>query len=731
MQHSNTKDTLLRALLRIGEGLSHEIDPDQAVNGLPLQDGRLTPDLFETACQRAGLEAKVSPRPVAKIHPATLPAVLPLKNGAVFVLERKVDDKTVEGAFCHPEKENSLVTIPVKLLKKQSTGVVFLIKRDSALEQRACFDAEPVAKGHWFWGTLWKFRSVYWRVGIATLCINMMALASSIFIMNVYDRVVPNEATDTLMALAIGVLIAYLMEFGLKSIRTAIIDRAGRRIDVILGGEVFSKVLATSFLKKPASAGTLASQARSYETLREFFTSATVVAMVDLPFAVLFVGVVYLLGGITAAPLAIGIVLALLVSFLIQFPMKGAVNTGYQASNQRYALMVESVNALETVKTTGSESHLQSRMEDCVRQSATAEGRSRSFSQLGANSLALIAHLVSTFTVVVAYFEVTNRNMSMGAMIACVILAGRAMQPLNIVASLLMRLQQSLRSLRGLNEMMEASDERDRKERIALHQFQSSIQIDNLKFGFGENPEETLKGVNLKIRPGERVALLGRIGCGKTTLMRLLMALYDPREGSARISGLDTRQWSAPALRKHIGYLPQDASLLYGTLRSNLVAGCEGQVTDDDILNVLKFAGLEDFVASLPDGLATPVSEGGKSLSGGQRQSLFLARALMRSPEILLLDEPTSSMDISTEKKILSNLVNYCDEDPNRTLLVATHRRSVLSIVDRVIVLHQGAVISDGPKEKVIPPAGGRGNKPRGGRHGSDVSESGDVALAN
>ena len=364
--------------------------------------------------------------------------------------------------------------------------------------------------------------------------------------------------------------------------------------------------------------------------------------------------------------------------------------------------MVESVNALETVKATASESELQARMETCVRESAQAEGQSRGFSQLGTNSLGLIAHLVSTFTVVVGYFQVVNNDMSMGAMIACVLLCGRAMAPLNSFAALMMRLQQSLRSLSSLNEMMKQEDERDRKEKISVHSFHGRVEASNLKFGFGENPEEILKGMNFKIEPGERVALVGKIGCGKTTLMRLLMALYDPREGSITVSGLDTRQWSAPALRRHFGYLPQDPSLLYGTIGSNLMSGCRGKISEEQLIKAVELAGISEFIASLPEGLATPVSEGGKSLSGGQRQSLFLARALLREPEVLLLDEPTSSMDRLTERQVLENLRRYLDADPSRTIILSTHRQSMLGLVDRVIVIDKGRIISDGPKNKVV-----------------------------
>lgn len=714
MKHE-VKDALLDALLEVGQHFGVTINPEQVSHGLPLKDGKLTPELFTQCAERAGLTALISSRKLKTIHPSLLPVVIPLKSGLVFVMTRWESSRQIHGKVIS-EGVSSEVEFTLKELNARYLGYIFLIKNEDSDERIDLVSSVSRKKKHWFWSTLWQFRSVYMKVAVATLCINFMGLASSIFIMNVYDRVVPNEATDTLYALAIGVLIAYVMEFGLKMLRTVFVDLAGRRIDVLLGGEVFGKVLATKFQNKPVAAGTLAAQARSYETVREFFTSATVATLIDLPFIFLFVGIVFLLGGIAALPLIIGVTAALVWSLILQIPINRAVDKSYQTSNQRYALMVESVNSLETVKATSSESELQARMENCVRDSARAEGQSRGFTQLGSNSLGLIAHLVSTFTVIFGYFQVTANNMSMGAMIACVLLCGRAMAPLNSFAALMMRLQQSMRSLKSLNEMMKLEDERDRKEKISVHSFKPRVEASNLKFGFGENPEEILKGLNFTIEPGERVALVGKIGCGKTTLMRMLMALYEPREGSVTVSGLDTRQWSSPALRKHFGYLPQDPSLLYGTLGSNLMAGSKGKIDEDDLIRAVEFAGISDFIAGLPEGLSTPVSEGGKSVSGGQRQSIFLARALLRSPEILLLDEPTSSMDQITEKTVLENLTRYMDQDPNRTMIISTHRQSILTIVDRVIVLDKGRIVSDGPRERVLTKSvRGRAQKNKGG----------------
>jgi ATP-binding cassette subfamily C protein LapB len=522
--------------------------------------------------------------------------------------------------------------------------------------------------------------------------------------MNVYDRVVPNEAIDTLMVLAIGVGIAYLFEFVLKMLRTYFVDRAGHRIDLILGSEIYGRVLGMRFADRPASSGSLASQARSYESLREFFTSATVASLADLPFVFIFVGVIYLLGGtFVAIPLLAGLALAFVIGLAMQIPINRAVASNYHSSNQRQALFVEGIQALETIKATRSESEMQARMEETMQVSAKSEVKSRGYSHLAMNLTAFIQHLVSTSIIIAAFFAVTDEKMTMGAMIACVILAGRAMGPMAMVASILTRLQQSRRSLMGLNQIMEMPVEREERGAgyLSVERFQPEVRIEKLKFGYDPESIPVIDGISLAIKPGERVALLGKIGSGKSTLLRLLMQLEHPTDGAISVSGIDLRQFDPAEWRQHVGYLPQDPNLLYGTLRSNLKAGCPW-VEDSALLEAIDAAGLADFIRSLPRGIDQPVAEGGRSLSGGQRQSVAAARALIEKPELLIFDEPTSSMDTGSEKRFLSNLDKYLSADPERTLIVATHRRSVLSIVDRVIVTEGGRIVADGPKEKVL-----------------------------
>lgn len=696
-------DPLLQALDFLGKFHGRPVNLAGAVQGLPLPGGRLTPELFERAASRCGFTSKVIQRSPRQLHQATLPAILLLENGdCVVLLSVKKGPKGLVAEVSVSSAGGGVQELDTNHLASVYTGFAILVKPSYEFESRADFAPEPPKK-NWFWGTIWRFRGFYARVGFASVMINILALSSSLFIMNVYDRVVPNQAIDTLWALAAGAALAFLLEFTLKSLRTFFVDRAGHRIDLILGGDLFSKVLGLQFAAKPASSGALAGQARSYEGLREFFTSATISALFDLPFVFAFAGVVYLLGGIAALPLVVGAVLALSIGALMQIPISRAVGSSYLAGNQRQALFVEGVNALETVKATRSESELQARMEENVNVAAKADGKARVYSQFALNTTSLLQQLVVVGIVIVAFFQVQNEAMTMGAMIACVILAGRAMAPLTMVSSLLTRLQQSRRALKGLNQIMQAPSERQDRgaQYITLGNFRPSIQAHGVCFDYGQDSAGTLKDLNLRINPGERVGILGRVGSGKSTLLRLLLGLYFPAAGRIDISGIDTRQLDPAELRRHLGYVQQDPTLLFGTLRSNFKAGCSW-ATDEAAWNAVERAGLADYVRSLPRGVDHQVAEAGKSLSGGQRQAVCVARALLEEPPLLILDEPTSAMDFSSEQQLLAQLDAYLKDDPNRTMIVATHKRSVLSIVDRVIVLENGRVVADGPKDQVM-----------------------------
>ncbi len=721
---SDVQDPLLRALRFLGQFHGLPLNLRGAVQGLPIDGDQLTPRLFVRAARRAGLEARIVERRIEDLSDATCPAVLLLNSNEVAIMLGRTPEGDIE--WLNLDEPETRSAVSPEEAKARHTGFAILVRPAPKFEERSRFEARTLSD-NWFWGTLLRFKGFYGRVIVATVMINVLALTSSLFVMNVYDRVVPNQATDTLWVLAAGALGAYVFEFILKSLRTFFVDRAGHRIDLILGSELFARVLGMRFGARPESAGALAGQARSYEALREFFASATVAAFVDLPFVFVFAFIIYLLGGITALPLVIGALAAIATGLWMQIPIGRAVAASYQAGNQRQALFVEGLQALETVKATRTESQLQARMEQCVHVSAKAEGRSRALSQLALNLTAFFQHLVSTAIVIVAYFQVKEGLMSMGAMIACVILAGRAMAPLGLVASLLTRLQQSFRALEGLNELMRAPLERDDRGAgyVGLTRFEPSIEFDRVTLSFGAESRPVLENVSFTVAPAERVAILGRIGSGKSSLLRLLLGLYPCSGGTIYASGIALQQIDPAEWRRQIGYVSQDPSLLYGTIRSNLTSGCPG-VDEQALWQAIARAGLDSFIRSLPRGLDQPVAEGGRSLSGGQRQALCLARALIEEPPLLILDEPTSAMDQATERHVLSTLDEYLAAKPDRTLLLATHKRSTLALAQRVLVLENGRIVADGPKEFVVRGSSSTAGKTPGRRTPGDPSE---VAL--
>lgn len=726
-------DPFIEALSFFGKLHSRTINAAGVVQGLPVTNGRLNPELFVRAAKRAGFDSRLVRRSLSGIHPATLPVILVLENSEIVILTAM--PKKGDAEVIVLSSGTGTQKVSRQQLEDAYSGVAIFVKPRFEFEERSDFNAKTL-KRNWFWGTLWRFRSFYARVCFATVVINFLALASSLFAMNVYDRVVPNQAVETLYVLVIGVLIAYVFEFVLKMLRNFFVDRAGRRIDLILGSEIFSRILGMRFDDRPNSAGSLASQARAYDSLREFFTGATVAALADLPFVLIFVAVIYVLAGsMVALPLLCGLVLSLVVGIVLQFPISRTVSDSYASANQRQSLLVEGIQALERIKATRSESEMQRRMEEVLHESSKSEVKSRGYSHLAMNVTAFIQHIVSTAIIVAAFYAVVNEDLTMGGMIACAILAGRAMAPMALIASLFTRLQQSRRSLQGLDQIMQMPVERDTRgaQYLSVENFTPETFVESLVFKYEEDGAPVINDIDLKIKAGEKIAILGRVGSGKSTLMRLLMGLTQPTSGSIHVSGIDIRQFDPAELRRHIGYVPQDPRLFYGTLRSNLKSGCPW-VSDDDMLRAIDAVGLAGFIRSLPRGIDQPVSEGGYSLSGGQRQSIAIARALIEQPELVIMDEPTSAMDLQSEKRFLEKLGEYHAADPLRTIVIATHKRSILSLVDRVIVMDQGKIVADGPKDMVI-----RGAKrpmpapvPSSGKESDDAPrpvDSSDVAL--
>lgn len=667
-------------------------------SGLPNADINFTPEIAIRSAERAGFSSRiVNRKKVTDISTLVLPCILLLKNKNSCILLRFDKSKTnVE--IMPAESDGSSIKMPVEKLQAEYLGYAIFakptIKLDKRTEQVAIHDRK-----NWFWGTLMRFWKIYGHVALASILVNCFALASPLFVMNVYDRVVPNNATDTLWVLAIGVSLMYLFDFILKTLRSYFVDTAGKNADVIIGSRLLEQVMGIKLDKMPPSIGSMSNSIKDFEGLRDFFSSSTVTILVDVPFLFLFLGVIFLISGSVAViPLA-AVPVVLLVSYLLQIPLSRVTEKSHKESSQKYALLFEALSGLETIKTNTAESKIQGMWERIVNVTAQSSSESKFLSNFASNFTAFIIQFNTVLIIIYGVYQIAEGNITMGALVATTMLAGRAMAPLGAISGLLAKYQQTKMGLHSLNELMKKPIERPfGKKFITLDRFEGGVEFKDVSFSYPEMQTKALDGVNIRIRPGEKVAILGRIGSGKSTLGRLLTGLYDPTEGSILLDGTEIGQLDPADVRQNVGYITQDNFLFYGTVRENIAFG-KPHVNEQTIKHAAQIAGVTDFLRQTPQGMDLQVGERGMSLSGGQRQSIAIARALVFDPPILLMDEPTSNMDISSETRFIKRLEEYIRP---KTIILITHRHSVLKLVDRLIIMDAGKIVADGPKDKII-----------------------------
>jgi ATP-binding cassette subfamily C protein LapB len=689
-------DSLLDCLVMLTEIHGCPMSGEALKAGLPLVDDVLTPALFERAAGRAGLSARLVKRNLREISPLTLPCVLLLEDRRACVLTKFLGKDKAEVIF--PETGSGVTEVTIDALAKTYTGNALFVRPQYRFDSRTDALAAPRSRA-WFWGTIASSWRIYAEVVAAALLVNLFALASPLFIMNVYDRVVPNNAVETLWVLAIGVVTVFVFDFVLRTLRGYFVDIAGKKADVIISSRIFEQVLGMRMDALPASSGALASQLREFETLRDFFTSATMVTLIDLPFVFLFIAIILYVGGpvafipLTAVPIVLG------VGFVLQMPLNTAVRQTFRESSQKHALLVEAIGGMETVKSTRAEGRLQRNWERFVGLTAKSSMRSRLLAAIGVNFTLLASNLVTVGVVILGVYQISQGLMTVGALVASTILSGRAMAPLAQIAGLLTRFHQSMASLSALDKIMKTPVERP-VSKAFLHRptFRGDIELKDVLFRYPGQETKALDKISFRIEAGERIGLIGRIGCGKSTIERLLLGVYEPTEGAVLVDGTDLRQIDPADLRRNVGCVPQDVYLFYGSVRDNIALGAP-YADDAAILRAARIAGVDDFIRQSPSGYDLTVGERGMTLSGGQRQAIAIARALVVDPPILVFDEPTSSMDNRSEEIFKQRLKDVL---PGKTLILITHRASLLSLVDRLIVIDSGKVVADGPKDKVL-----------------------------
>ena len=681
----NTLITAVQKLIQLG-GLTFSIG---AIRDLgDLKGSNFEFDAALSVLSNLGYKSSFGKIKIKKLKSSHCPCIAFDKNGYALVIEDISENGDVKVNYFSELVQNEDITL--RNLGKYINGYFIIAKKVPSLKK---------GKNDWFWGSLSKSKFLYFQVIIAATLTNFLGLSSSIFIMVVYDRVVPNEAIESLIALTIGVLIAMSFEFIIKTLRAQFVDRASKKADQRMSRLIFDKILNMRLDTGSKKSGALASVVREFDTLREFFTSATLIAVVDLPFVFFFIYIISLIAGPLALVPLVAVPLVILSGLIVQ-PFLAKLAAGSMQTNMsKQSVLVETLNGLETVQATGCGQLMRQRFTEASNAQSDFSLKSKMYSQFAINSAASIQQLAQVATIFFGVFLIQDGTITMGAMIAAVILGGRTLSPLSQLASAMSRANSARQAHRSLSELMrdDPSSIRSNGVKLSRPDLQGTIELKNVSYSFPGSKIPIIKDLSLKIPAGQKVAILGKMVSGKTTFARLLSGLIEPTEGAIMIDGVDIRQIDSSDMRRNVGVMLQKTWLFSGTVKENLQIGYY-EYGDDHLLNISKISGVDDFVSRSQSGYDLMLGEGGQGLSGGQLQSINLARAMLHDPNVLILDEPTSSMDTGTEKAVISRLKDWANK---RTMIMVTHRNSILELAERVLVVEGGSILMDTTPERL------------------------------
>ncbi|WP_345994062.1 type I secretion system permease/ATPase [Sulfurimonas sp. HSL-1716] len=699
-------DSLLDCLVLFTKLYHKPYSAEALTAGLPIEMGKETPELFSInnskglfsrAAERAGLKSSLIKRPLQQISPLQLPMIILLSNQGACILDSFNKERT-EAKIIMPAEEAIEQWVDIDTLADEYVGYAFMIKKAFEYTDETSRTLQLKQK-HWFWSTVKLSFGIYKDVILASLLINLFVLASPLFTMNVYDRVVPNNAMETLWVFAIGVTIAYSLDTFLKFTRTYLLEMAAKKSDIIMSSIVFEKVMNLKMAFHPTSVGSFASNIKDFDAIRNFLTNATMAAVIDLPFTIIFLAVISYIGGtIVFIPIiTMGIILS--YAFFIKKPLRKSIESTHEASAKKSAILIETLNNIETLKTLGTLNLAQWQWEEATGEIASRGLKSRLLSASIPTITQFLIQLNTVMVVVYGAYLIKDFELSMGGLIAVVILTGRTLAPMGQVAGLMTNYENTKTSYNTINEIISQPSERPAgKKFVEKPDFKGTIEFKEVTFKYPGSDVEVLKNVSFQINPGEKVAFIGRIGSGKSTILKLILGLYEPDSGQVLIDGIDIKQIDPADLRKNIGYVSQDIMLFRGTLKENITYRAT-HANDAAMIRAARISTTAEFVKKHPKGYEMPVGERGAGLSGGQRQSIGVARAFLLDSPIMLLDEPTNAMDQITEAKLLNNLQETLQE---KTSMFVTQKMALLKIVDRVIVLNDGKIIVDAPKEEAL-----------------------------
>jgi len=690
-------DSLLESLLFLSKYYQRAASKKSLTSGFAIHNTSMSVDNFIESAHRIGLIAKVATRKLSGISKLALPTVLLLeKNRSCVLVDYSLEENTATVIL--PGLSEGTTVMPLDKLESEFTQKIIIIKPTYNFHNRVSDEIKIDKPKEWFFGALKRNSHLYTKVIVAAILINIFILATPLYMKNVFDRVLPNNAIDTLWAISIGIFMIMIFDFILKLLRSYYIGLAGKRADVVISNRIFDQILNIKLSEKPNSTGQFVSRLQSFESVRDFFTSATVATLVDVPFILLFIVVVFYFAGPLGWVPVVASVLILFSSFIIQKKTKKLALHSIKEEQLKQTTLHEAVAGLEIIKSVRAQNRMKAHWDQAVVQTTYFSEKLQYLSQLNNFITSFISSVARIATIIFGVYLALEGDITMGGIVAAMMLTSRILSPLNQIVSMILRYEKTMIALDGLDKIMKMETEQRSKSFLSRPNLDGDIEFKNVDFSYKGQNYLALSNINTKIKKGEKVAILGKIGSGKSTFAKLLMNLYSPTNGSVIVDNTDVRQIDPNDLRESIGMVPQESFLFMGTIKDNITIG-EQYVTDDEIIKASKLAGVHDFIGKHEMGYDLLIGERGEGLSGGEKQSIALARALISDPNILIMDEPTNSMDKQTETQFINRIKDVIED---KTLIIITHKMALLTLVDRVIIVDDGKIIADGPKDKII-----------------------------